>query len=186
VIRRGATIGHMVDTDDVLFEIVDTSTMWVEIDVPEEHAVALAPGQATTIELDGAPGRTWSTTLEFVAPEVDARTRTAKARAKVANPDGALRANLFGRAFIELGSARPTVMVPRVAVQQASGASLVFVKVAEDTFEARRVTVGRVEGALVEVTKGVKPGEPVATTGSFLLKTEILKGSLGAGCCDVD
>jgi cobalt-zinc-cadmium efflux system membrane fusion protein len=36
------------------------------------------------------------------------------------------------------------------------------------------------------VTRGVAPGEHVVTVGSFLLKTETLKGSIGAGCCEVE
>jgi cobalt-zinc-cadmium efflux system membrane fusion protein len=186
VIRRGVTIGHLVDPDDVLFEIVDTSTMWVDIDVPEDRVREVASGQAVTVVLDAVPGREWKATLDYVAPEVDPRTRTARARARIDNGDGALRANLYGRALIELGAARPTVMVPREAVQRAGGASLVFVRLSQDVYEARRVKIGLSEGNLVELASGVKPGEPVATRGSFLLKTETLKGAIGAGCCDVE
>jgi cobalt-zinc-cadmium efflux system membrane fusion protein len=186
VIRRGAMIGHLVDTDHVLFEIVDTSTMWVEIDVPEDRVGEVAPGQAVTVVLDATPGREWKGKLDYVAPEVDPRTRTARARARLDNNDAALRANLYGRALIELGAVRPTVMVPREAVQRAGGASLVFVRLAQDVYEARRVKIGLSEGNLVELASGVKPGEPVATRGSFLLKTETLKGAIGAGCCDVE
>jgi membrane fusion protein, heavy metal efflux system len=62
----------------------------------------------------------------------------------------------------------------------------VFVRLAEDQFEARRVELGATEGDHVEVVKGVRPGEEVATEGSFLLKTETLKESIGAGCCADD
>jgi cobalt-zinc-cadmium efflux system membrane fusion protein len=186
VIRRGAMIGHLVDSEDVLFEIVDTTAMWVDIDVPEDRLGEVAPGQAVTVVLDASPGREWKGRLDYVAPEVDPRTRTARARARLDNRDGALRANLYGRALIELGAARPTVMVPREAVQRAGGASLVFVQLAQDVYEARRVKIGLSEGNLVELASGVKPGEPVATRGSFLLKTETLKGAIGAGCCQVE
>jgi membrane fusion protein, heavy metal efflux system len=186
VIRRGATIGHLVDTEDVLFEIVDTRTMWVEIDVPEDRLSEVAPGQAVTVVLDANPGSEWKGRIDYVAPEVDVRTRTARARAKLDNRGGALRANVYGRALIELGPSRPTVMVPREAVQRAGGASLVFVRLAQDVYEARRVKVGLSEGNFVELASGVKSGEVVATRGSFLLKTETLKGAIGAGCCDVD
>ena len=74
-------------------------------------------------------------------------------------------------------------MVPREAVQRAGGASLVFVRLAQDVYEARRVKVGLSEGNFVELASGVKSGEVVATRGSFLLKTETLKGAIGAGCC---
>ncbi len=186
VIRRGATIGRFVDTSDVLFEVVDTRMMLLEIDVPEGRLNEIATGQAVTVVLDSSPDRQWRGRIDFVAPEVDPRTRTARARARLDNRDGALRANLYGRALVELGAARPTVMVPREAVQRAGGATLVFVRLAEDVYEARRVKVGLSEGDLVELATGVASGEPVATRGSFLLKTETLKGAIGAGCCDVE
>jgi cobalt-zinc-cadmium efflux system membrane fusion protein len=93
---------------------------------------------------------------------------------------------MFGRARIAVGAARASVMVPDAAVQRAKDARLVFVRLAEDEYEARRVELGIREGNLVEVRKGVRPGEDVATTGSFLLKTETLKESIGDGCCDAD
>lgn len=186
VTSRKATIGHMVDLETVLFEIVDTSVMWVEIDIPESSLSVVRAGQSTAIVVDAMPDREWPGTIEYLAPAIDPRTRTAKARLSLDNPDGLLRANMYGRALIELADAKPTVMVPKEAVQRAGGTALVFVRLAQDAFEARRVRVGRSEGAQVEILEGIEPGEPVAATGSFLLKTETLKGSIGAGCCDVE
>ncbi|MCG8420218.1 MAG: efflux RND transporter periplasmic adaptor subunit [Proteobacteria bacterium] len=186
VTERKATIGHMVDLDHLLFEIVDTRTMWVEIDLPENRLSFVRVGQNASIRLDAIPEREWRGTIQYIAPAVDPRTRTAKARVALNNPNGLLRKNMYGRALIELAEAKPMVMVPREAVQRAGNATLVFVRLTEDVFEARRVRVGLTEGAFVELLAGVAPGEPVATTGSFLLKTETLKGSIGAGCCDVE
>lgn len=184
VIRRSATVGHMVSVDEALFEIVDTGAMWAEIDVPEAQLAHVAPGQRVAVAVENLPARTFDATLDYIAPEVDPTTRTAKARAALANPDGALRANMFARAEIALAQARPTVMVPAIAVQRAKGVALVFVRLAPDQFETRRVKIGLVQGDAVELVEGVKAGEAVATRGSFLLKTETLKGAIGAGCCD--
>lgn len=186
VTTRRATIGHMVDLETVLYEIVDTSVMWVEIDVPEDSLALVRVGQNASIVVDAMPDRTWPGRIEYLAPAIDPRTRTAKARLSLDNPDGLLRANMYGVARIELADAKPTVMVPKQAVQRAGGATLVFVRLAKDAFEARRVRIGRSEGAHVEILQGIEAGEPVAATGSFLLKTETLKGSIGAGCCDVE
>ena len=186
VVRRTATIGHMVGVEEALFEVVDTSAMWAEIDVPEAQLANVAPGQSVTVTIENIPERTVPGVIAYVAPEVDATTRTAKARVALKNPDGALRANMFARAEIALASAKPTVMVPQSAVQRAKGVALVFVQLAPDQYEARRVKLGLTQGEMVEIVEGVKPGESVATQGSFLLKTETLKGAIGAGCCDVE
>jgi cobalt-zinc-cadmium efflux system membrane fusion protein len=63
---------------------------------------------------------------------------------------------------------------------------LVFVQLEAGTYEARRVRTSPAEGGLVAVHADVKPGERVVTTGSFLLKTETLKESIGAGCCEIE
>lgn len=184
VTKRNATIGHMVGADDaVLFEIVDTSSMRAEIEIPETELGRVRVGQSVMITVDSLPGSELAGTIDYLAPEVGRETRTVKARATLANPDGALRANMFGRARIALPSER-TVLVPRVSLQRVDNIDLVFVQLADSEFEVRRVKTGTRDGDRVEITTGVKPGEKIVTDGSFLLKTETLKGSIGAGCCD--
>jgi cobalt-zinc-cadmium efflux system membrane fusion protein len=184
VVRRNATIGHMVGVENALFEVVDTSAMWAEIDVPEAQLSQVRSGQSVVITVENIPDKTFSGVIDYIAPEVDPTTRTAEARVALANPEGLLRANMFARAEIALANAKPTVMVPQSAIQRAKGVALAFVKLAPDQYETRRVKLGLTQGDMIEVVEGVKPGELVATRGSFLLKTETLKGAIGAGCCE--
>lgn len=186
VTMRGATIGRFVDTEEILFEIVDTSTMWAEVDIAETDVSQIATGQQVTLTVDGLSDREFTGTLTYVAPEIDPHTRTAKGRILLANPDGALRANMFANARIQVTGPRVSVLVPREAVQRAHGAQIVFVRLAEQVYEARRVVAGSAEGNLMAVTGRISPGDKVVTEGSFLLKTETLKESIGAGCCDVE
>ena len=186
VTQRNVTVGNLVGVDQPLFQIVDTSTMWAELDVPEGDLPRVAVGQGVMLVLDGLGEREFAGPIAYVAPEIDARTRTARARVPLVNPDGLLRANQFGQARIAVSGSYETVVVPRAALQRAKGVHIVFVRLAQDEYEARRVQKGATEGVLVEITKGLRPGEEIVTQGSFLLKTETLKESIGAGCCDVD
>lgn len=186
VSERRATIGRHVDGEDIVFEVVDPSTMWVELDVPEAELALVSAGQTVAVEFDGLSGRAYTGTLTYLSPSVDMRTRTAVARIPLANTDGALRANVFGRARIAVNDPHATVLVPRSAVQRARNVSLVFVRVAEDGFEARRVMVAPGRGDVLSVTGRLQAGDEVVTEGSYLLKTETLKESIGAGCCEVD
>ena len=184
VVKRQATIGTMVGIEQTLFEIVDTSNMWVEIDVPEDEVPNVALGQRVLVTVDGIRGRQFEGRIGYISPEVDPRTRTAMARAALANPDGVLRANMFAQARIVLGGSRSTVTVPAIAVQRAKDVMFAFVQTKDDEFEVRRIQIGAREDKVVEVTKGIKPGENVVATGSFILKTETLKDSIGDGCTD--
>jgi cobalt-zinc-cadmium efflux system membrane fusion protein len=139
-----------------------------------------------TVEVDGLAGRTFNGKITYVSPQIDMATRTVRARVPLENEGGVLRSNMFGRGRIVVGADRQSVMVPDAAVQRAKDVQLVFVRLAEDEYETRRVELGVREGNLVEIRKGVRPGEDVVTTGSFMLKTETLKESIGAGCCDAD
>lgn len=186
VTERRVAIGRHVDSEDIVFEVVDPSTMWLELDVPEAELGLVQAGQAVNVTLDHLAGRVISGALVYVAPAVDPRTRTAVARVPVSNADGALRANVFGRARIAVEDPRAAVLVPRSAVQRARSVSLVFVRTGEDSFEARRVKVGAAHGESLSVEGRVQAGDEVVTEGSFLLKTETLKESIGAGCCEVD
>ena len=186
VTKRTATVGTLVDTDDSLFEIVNTSQLWAEIDVPEAEAGSLRLGQRVVLTVDGLPGREFLGTVRFISPVVDPETRTVQARAAIPNQNGELRANMYARARIRAEGAGAGVLVPKSALQEAKGAQLVFVQLAPDLYEARRVRAVPAEGDMVAIGSGVSPTERVVTTGSFLLKTETLKESIGIGCCEVE
>ena len=186
VTKRQATMGTMVSVNEPLFEIVDPSALWADLDVPEPQAPGVRPGQRVVLRVQGLADREFHGTIVAVAPVVDPQTRTIRARARLLRPDPVLRANMYARAVIQTAPSQTAVLVPRAAVQDAKGVKLVFVRLAEDRYETRRVRVQPGQGDLVVVNAGVRPGELVVTTGSFLLKTETLKESIGAGCCEVE
>ena len=183
VTERRATIGRLVDTDEILFEVVDNASMWAEIDLPEDVYGSVSEGQVVRITVDGIEGEITGT-ISYLAPAIDPHTRTIRARLPLSNPDGRLRANMFGRARLETSAQTTGVLVPSDAVQLARTTSLVFVRVGAGVFDTRRVEVLARTGELVEVRGRLRPGDRVATTGSFFLKTETLRDSIGAGCCD--
>lgn len=184
VTQRNFSVGALVDEEHPFIEIINTSILWADIDVPESQASQVAVGQQVVFEVDGVSGREFTGTIQYVAPVIDPRTRTIRARAALDNRDGALRANMFARAHIFTEESESGVLIPRGAVQEAKGILFVFIPVAEDEYRARRVSTAPSDGELIAVTDGLQVGEDVVTTGSFLLKTETLKGSIGAGCCD--
>jgi cobalt-zinc-cadmium efflux system membrane fusion protein len=185
VVRRAATVGRQVDPEDVLLEIVDASVLWAEIDIPERRLHEVAVGREVVLTFEGLRDRSFTGTIASIAPEVDPHTRTAVARVRLANADGALRANMYGRARITGANGGAGLAVPRSAVQRANGADVLFVRITDTLYETRRVETGVKSDGWIEITSGLRPGEDVVTVGSFLLKTETLKGSIGAGCCEV-
>jgi len=188
VTQRTVSLDRYVDTQTPLYEIVDTSSMWAEIALPEAELGNVKAGTKVVITVDGLSGREYRGSIAHIAPVIDPQTRTAKARVKLANPGGLLRVNMYGQARISAGGSRSSAAVPRGAIQRAKSVKLAFVRLAPNEFEARRVQVASNHGSgdLVEIASGVEVGEEIVVAGSFLLKTETLKDSIGAGCCEVD
>lgn len=186
VTERLAAMGQSVGPTEPLFQVVDPSRMWAELDVAEADLGSVAVGQPVRVTLHALPDRTFEGSLTYLAPSVDPESHTARGRVVLDNPDGALRAHLFGEATVITETADRVVSVPREAVQEAAGAQLVFVRQAVDEYVARRVRVRARQGDVVRVEGPLHDGDPVVTTGSFLLKTETLRDQIGAGCCDVE
>ena len=185
VVRRPAVIGQFASESYSLATIADTSTMWVLCDVPEDKAGRVAPDQRMFVTADGTD-RTLEGVITWVASEVDPRTRTVIARAELANPDGTLRANQFARARIDTGVSLTAVAVPRAALQRIGRREVVFVRTRKGAYQprvVRRSPVGD-DDELVQVEGQVTEGEVVVTDGAVLLRTEIMPGSIGAGCCE--
>jgi cobalt-zinc-cadmium efflux system membrane fusion protein len=185
IVERAAVVGESVDTTRGLFWIADTSQMWALLDIADAGA-PVQVGRTVRVFIDALGEDPIEGRVNWVSTRIDARTRTLKARATLANPDGRLRANLFGRGEIDTGDDAPVLVVPRSAVQWDGCCNVVFVPESETTFAPRKVRLGRSHAGLIEVREGLREGERVVTTGSFLLKTEILKGEIGAGCCPED
>lgn len=190
VVARHAVKGEAIQETSQLFTIANTSQMWLWIDLYESDLAKVTPGQEVTFTISGADpkkeGVAYRGKVTWAGAEVNPTTRTTRIRAELVNPQGRLRANQFGRAEIRVGDEHKAVVVPRLAVQNKDGADVVFLPEAEaGRYRAQRVmTKASDRGDVVEIAWGLKPGQRVVTKGAFLLKTEIMKGAIGAGCCE--
>ena len=185
LVRRPAVVGVLATESTSLATVADTSVMWALCDVPETDASRVALKQRVTIHVDGSTTKPLQGELAWIAAEVDPRTRTITARADVPNPDALLRANQFARARIETGTPRAAVSVPRSAVQRVGDREVVFVRARPGVYQPR-VIRRYGNGDPVQVEGNIEDGEAVVTTGAILLRTEVMPGSIGAGCCEVD
>lgn len=182
IVERKAVRGEAVEAADVLFTVADPSKLWAMVDIPEPGLALVRRGQRVELSVDSIPGKSFSGTLTWLSATVDERTRMGQGRVEVANPDGRLKARMFARALILTARSERSVVVPAAAVQDVSGAAVVFVKQDEDLFEARPVILGAREGGRVEIARGLSPADAVVVAGGFSLKSALLVSRLGAGC----
>jgi membrane fusion protein, heavy metal efflux system len=161
--------------------------MWLWIDIYESDISKVEPGQSVSFTISGtSPDEGFASVgqVTWVGTEVNEQTRTARIRAELGNPNGRLRAHQFGEATIQIGSEHKAVVVPKVAVQRKDKVDVVFIPEGNGVYRPQRVTTKPTDrNDVLEVTWGLKPGQSVVSKGAFLLKTEIMKGAIGAGCC---
>lgn len=184
IVERNAVRGSLVEMGKPLFTLADRSTMWAMLNIPEKNLAHVRVGQQVEFNVESLPGKTFGGKLTWIAAQVDERTRMAKARAEIANPDGVLKAQMFAQARILTHESDKAVVVPQSAVQQLDGKPFVFVKIEADLYEARPVRIGARHNGDLEILAGVRAEDSVVVARSFIVKSELLKSRLGAGCVD--
>lgn len=181
IVAADAIGGEVVDTSKQLFVVADVRRMWLILDVRQEDLAKVAAGQAVSFHSDADGGDAVTGKVTWISTAADERTRTVKIRADLDNADGRLRANTFGTGRIVVRKSPKATAVPSAAVQWEGCCHVVFVRLTEDIFQTRKVQLGARQPPFTEVTAGVLPGEIVATAGSHVLKSDLLKSKLGAG-----
>jgi membrane fusion protein (multidrug efflux system) len=162
VAQRLVSVGDYVTKGMKVAIVVRVNPLRAQLTIPEQSVSAVAVGQPVSFEVDAYPDRQFQGRVKYVAPSLQADQRALTVEAQVPNPAGELKPGLFATARIEQPARTPGVLVPAAAVHTASGTSRVFV-VNGDHVEERIVTTGQPVGDLVEITKGLKAGERVAT-----------------------
>lgn len=184
IVERDAVMGTAVQTGAELFQVADLETMWFELSVPETSAAGLAPGVDVVAEFDALPGETFAGEITWVSAKVNEATRMVNVRATLANPEYRLKSGFFGRAILAETAAPSGLTVPSDAVQTVDGRSVVFAKLEDDLYETRLVTTGQTVGDRLVINAGLTPQDQIAVAEAYLLKSELLKARLGAGCVD--
>lgn len=184
IVERTAVRGALVEAGKSLFTLADRSVMWAMLNIPESALARVKVGQAVDLRVESLPGQTFTGKLTWIGAEVDEKNRMARARAEVANPDGMLKARMFAQARILTRSTDGALLLPSSAIQHLEGKTFVFVKLADDLFDARVVRLGAKFDGKVEIVEGLTALEVVAVNHAFPLKSAFLISRLGAGCAD--
>jgi multidrug efflux pump subunit AcrA (membrane-fusion protein) len=178
VIEAGVLAGDHVELGTSLFRLADPSVLWAELHVQVQDLAFLKAGSTVEVRVQAYPKEVFPGRLLLVGDLLDDRTRTLPARVEVANPAGKLKAGMYVEALLESAGGRTALAVPEAAVQDDDGRDIVFVRSAAGAFSRREVRTGERGSGQVEVLAGLAAGETVVTSGSFLLKSEMRKGSM--------
>jgi len=177
VIEKHITLGEAVSRDRDTFVIADLSTVWVDLTVYQRDLSRVREGQPVRVFV-GHEAQPDAGTIGYVTPIVDETTRTATARVVLPNPAGRWRPGMFVQGRIVVERAPVAVAVPRTALHEWEGETVVFVDTGEG-FVPRPVRPGRAGEEIVELVRGLAPGERYVSRGGFTIKSELGRESLG-------
>ena len=176
VILKTAIQGMRVMPGEKLFDIADLSTVWIVSDIYEYELPLIRTGDTAKITMSYFPGKEFTAVIDYVYPVLASETRTAKVRFSIPNPGRQLKPQMFTNVEIKVGMGKRLV-VPEDAVIDTGMRQLVYVDKGEGIFEPREVVVGLRSDGMVEILKGLKAKERVATAATFLIDSEArLKG----------
>jgi membrane fusion protein, heavy metal efflux system len=178
VVDRKVDLGAAVGRDNLeteLFTVADLDRVWIELAVGPTNLPAVAEGQTVSVVAHGLAKRAVGK-IVFISPIVERETHSARVVAEIANPDGNWRPGSLVQAEIAIGQRSVALAVPASAVQTIAKTRVVFVRT-QDGFERRPVTLGEGDDQLSEVLSGVREGETIAVSNTFVLKAELLKSA---------
>ncbi len=181
VLEKEITQGTAVTVGSPLFVVADLTELWAVAEIDETELPLVTAGRDVVLRVAAYPGETFAGRITFVADTVNPATRRVTVRCQIPNADGRLKPEMYAALTLNAGEPRTLLAVPSGAIQEIRGRPIVFVRTERGLFERRDVAIGSEVDGWVEVRSGVEEDEAVATTGSFLLKSELLRGTMSRG-----
>jgi len=174
IVEKHLALGEAVKQDASIFTLSDLRTVWAEFAVaPKDPMVRV--GQKVVVTSSAFESKVEGT-VSYVGALLGEQTRTARARVTLSNPQGAWRPGLFVTASVLGDSQAAPLVVSAEAVQTIENKPVVF-KAVQGGFAVTPVKVGRTDGRNVEVLVGLKAGDKVASSNTFVLKADLGKAS---------
>ena len=171
VVDKNLARGSAFAPGERLYRIAPLAKVWIEAEIYEYELPLVREGQAATVTLPYMPERSFEAAVGYVYPTLNPKTRTARLRIQLPNLDLALRPDMYANVRVHADRGERLV-VPQSAVLYAGERSFVFRALGEGRFRPQPVEVGLRSGEQVEILSGLEPGDPIVTSGTFLIASE--------------
>lgn len=162
--------------------VTDTNAVWLIVDVFERDIARLTDDMKAVARFEHLGGRRFEGEIDYIYPELDAKTRTLPVRLRFDNSEGLLRPNMFANVTLTPSQSQMALTVPTEAIIRTGSAERVILKTGEGTFKPRLITTGLRDnfggGGRTEVVQGLAVGEEVVASAQFLIDSE---SALSAG-----
>jgi cobalt-zinc-cadmium efflux system membrane fusion protein len=169
--------------------LADLATVWVWADIYEQDLPRLIEARVSgpipaQMFVRAFPEEPFPGRIDYIGATMEERTRTVKVRATVENERRLLRPGMFCEIRMGITGLEEALAIPRSALFSDEGRDFVFTHWKGDYYVRRPVRRGRDFFERVEILEGLEPKETIVAEGAFLLKSDILREKMGAGCAD--
>ncbi len=164
--------GMAVQPGMEVYHIADLRSLWLSVEIFEHQVSQIDVGSAAEIELTYFPGEIFRGTVRLIDPEFTEATRTLRMKIDVPNPDGRLRAGMFGTVRFYPTAARQALVVPTQAILRTGQRSVVIIDLGDGSFVPREVQTGHESGGYAEILAGLDEGDRIVTSSQFLIDSE--------------
>jgi len=180
IVERNALPNMYVQPDTRLFTITDLSKVWIYAAVFQDEIGKVRPGDPATVTVDAYPGTSFDGHVDFIQPQIDPMTRTAKVRCEFSNPKGQLFPGMFAHVALELPMGEQTV-IPDTAVLRTGTHDVAFIDRGDGYLTPAEIELGPHTADEFIVLKGLSPGQQIVTSANFLIDSESqLQAAAGA------
>ncbi len=164
--------GMYITPSTVLYTIADLSSVWVIADVFADQVSRLETGRTAIMAIDSLPGREWKGVVDYIYPELNAKTRSLRVRLAFENADHSLKPNMFANVKIYTQPKDGVLAVPREALIPAAGGYRVVKVVNDREYQPVKVKIGIRTDDQVEILEGLQAGDEIVLSGQFMLDSE--------------
>ncbi len=174
---RQVDLGQNLKPGDPVVNLQQLDPIYVDFSLPEQNYSQVATGQTVNLSNSAFPNESFSGKITAINPQIDSANRTFLLQATLGNANFKLRPGMFSDVEVVLEGDRQVLIIPRTAISYAPYGNSVFVlqknKKNDGLIAVKRfIQTGEERGDLVEITKGLKAGEVVASSGLIKLRNE--------------
>lgn len=164
--------GQHITPNMALMTIADLSNIWVIAEVYEKQVAQVKVGQEVAIDFPSLPGKSFKGKVDYIYPQLNAKTRTQRLRVELANADTQLKPDMYANLIINNPGHNMVLAIPKQALIRLGDSNRVVLSLGKGRFKSVAVTTGAENSKWVEIKSGLKAGDEIVTSSQFLIDSE--------------
>jgi RND family efflux transporter MFP subunit len=186
VVEKNVVEGGRVMAGMDLYRIADLSRVWVDAELFEKDISLIGKGQHGVVSFEAYPGEMFHGSVAYVYPTVSASSRTGKIRLELSNPGLRIKPGMYAQVELQGSPMEETLLVPRTAVLWTGERSMVFHRMSNGQLHPMEVVTGLSSGDQIQILSGLKEGNVVVASATFLIDAESNLGAAMAGMAGME